>query len=196
LLLSACSVVPPPQGDATRFFLLTAPKNSVLPEKAAQGGVRLGLRSIEMADYLRTRAIVVRRAENELSLDDYNRWAEPLDSGIARLLRANLRATPGVSRVFSQPFPLESDRDFDVAVTVLRCEGSPSGSGRGASHFSAFVEVFSAGINPKLVARFDYVAPDQVWDGRDYGQLAADLSESVNGLAGEIARSIQQQPKP
>ena len=193
-LLSACNVVPPPQSDATRYYLLSAPQLSPGAEKSAPDGIRVGLRSVELADYLRTRRIIVRRGSNELSLEDFNRWAEPLDAGIARVLRTSLIAEPGVARVLVPPFPLEGERDFDVAVTVLRCEGSATGSGRGTAHFSALVEISSGGPNPRVVSRFNFSAPDRPWDGRDFGQLAADLSEAVAGLAREISAALQAHP--
>jgi len=194
LLLAACNVVPPPQGDATRFYLLSNPAISTGRGTAEQRGLRLGLRGVEVADYLRTRSMVVRRGSNELSLDEFNRWAEPLDAGIARVLRTTLAAAPAIGRVVVQPFPLDSDRDYDVNVTVLRCEGAESGGNRGTARFSALVEITSAGPDPHVVARLNYSAPDLPWDGHDFGRLAEDLSQAVSGLAREIISALPASP--
>jgi uncharacterized lipoprotein YmbA len=194
-LLSACNVVPPPQGDYTRFFLLSAPPLPQGAVAAAPHGLRLGLHSVDLAEYLRSRSIAVRQGANELSLDDYNRWGEPLDAGIARVLRINLAAAPNVGSVLAQPFPLDGDRDYDIAVTVLHCEGVRSGGGRGAAHFSAIAEITSGGPNPKVIAHLNYSAPDSKWDGRDYAELAAGLSGAVSGLAHEIAAALPAAPR-
>jgi uncharacterized lipoprotein YmbA len=194
LLVSACNVVPAAQGDFTRYYLLSAPPPPASTVVAAPRGFSLGLRSIDVPEYLRTRSIVVRQGANELKLDEYDRWAEPLEAGITRILRAGLVAAPNVGRVFAQPFPLDGDRDYDIAVTVLHCEGVRSGFIRNTAHFSALAEITTGGPNPKVVARLNYVAPDSKWDGRDCAQLAADLSEAVSGLAREIAAALPPPP--
>jgi hypothetical protein len=195
LLPSACNVVPPAQGDFTRYYLLSAPPVSGSAEVAAPHGFTLGLRSIDVPEYLRTRSIVVRQGANELKLDEYDRWAEPLDAGIGRILRTSLAAAPNVGRVLAQPFPLDGDRDYDIAVTVLHCEGVRSGFIRNSEHFAALVDVTTGGPNPKIVAHLNFAAPDSKWDGHDYAQLAADLSEAVSGLAREIAAALPATPQ-
>ena len=197
-LLPGCNVVPPAQGDFTRFYLLSSPPQPAAAAPAAPAaphGLRLGLRSVAVAEYLRSRSMVVRQGANELSLDEYDRWAEPLDTGIARILRTSLVAAPNVDRVLAQPFPLDGDRDFDIAVTVLQCEGVRPESGRVTSRFSALVEIASVGPRHKVVAHLNFVAPDSSWNGHDYAQLAGDLSEAVSGLAREIVAALPAAPR-
>ena len=193
LLLAACNVVPPAQSDSTRFYVLSSPS---LPAAApSSNGLRLGLLSVDLAEYLRNRSIIVRQGANELVPDDYNRWAESLDAGIMRVLRTSLVAAPNVGRVFAQPFPLDSDRDYDIAVTVLHCEGVRSGLNRAASHFSALVEITSGGPDPRVVTRLNFTAPDSAWNGRDYDELAARLSDAVSGLARGIVAALPAAPR-
>ena len=193
LLLAGCNVVPPAQSDYTRFYVLSSPS---LPAAApAANGLRLGLHSIDLAEYLHTRSIIVRQGANELSPDDFNRWAESLDAGIMRVLRTSLVAAPNVGRVFAQPFPLDSDRDYDITVTVLHCEGVRSGISGNTAHFSAIVEITSGGPNPKVVAHLNFAAPDSPWNGRDYAELAARLSEAASGLASEIVAALPAAPR-
>lgn len=191
LALSGCNVIPPPTADQTRYFVLTSP----VPEKAEaadsspNSGLRIGLRSIELPGYLKTPDIIVRRGSNELALEDFDRWAEPLDAGIARLVRDRLRQDAAVGRIYQEPFPLDADRDYDIAVSVRRCEGDPPGAA-----FEASVEISTAGSSPVLVARQTYVAPAAAWDGRDYGQLAALLSSDIDALAQQIVSMLPKAP--
>ena len=62
--------------------------------------------------------------ENEVEFRDYRRWAEPLDAGVARVLRARLLASPDVAQVYAEPFPADQDRDFDVSVEVTQVRGA------------------------------------------------------------------------
>jgi uncharacterized lipoprotein YmbA len=131
--------------------------------------------------------VAVRRGSNELVLSDYARWAEPLDAAIARMLRGGLEASPAVARVFPQPFPFDAERDCDVSVRILRCEGAVEPNGRAFARFDAEIEVTSAGPNPRLIARKTFAAPAAPWDGQDYSRLAALLGDDVAALGREAA---------
>lgn len=185
LVLAACDVIPPPQADPTRYFVLTSPTPASADSPAPSGGLRIGLRAVELPGYLHSPDMVVRRGENELALEDYDRWAEPLDAAIGRVIRERLRQDPAVARLFSQPFPLDTDRDYDVVVSIRRCEGDA-----GSAVFEASFEIATAGANPRIVARRTYVAPAASWDGHDFGRLAALLSADVDSLAREIASAL------
>ena len=167
LLLAGCGgLIPPPQTDPTRYYVLNGPP----PAPAAVGGqLRVGIRTVELAAYLKSPDMIVRQGTNELVPQDYARWGEPLDAGIGRLLRERLRASAGVGRVYAQPFPLDQDRDCDVAVTILHCEGG-IGAGRTAL-FAATIDVTRAS-DGHLLARRTFVAPEAAWDGKNYAELA------------------------
>jgi len=187
LFLTGCSgLIPPPQTDPTRYYVLTGPP----PAPAAVGGqLRVGLQRVELADYLKSPDMIVRQGTNELTLQDYARWGEPLDAGIARLLRENLRTAVGVGRVFAQPFPLDQDRDCDVAVAILRCEGGTgAGSGR-VARFAATIDITRA-ADGHLLGRRMFVAPDAAWDGKNFAQLAALLSADIDALGREIVAAL------
>ena len=90
-----------------------------------------------------------------------------------------------MARLYTQPFPLDADRDYDVAVTILRCEGGTASRGRIAD-FAAIIEITTAGAEPHVVARRTFVAPAAAWDGGNFAQLAALLSADVDALGQEI----------
>ena len=191
LAQSGCNVAQPAQDDPTRYFVLSDPAVPAgLSPSAA--GARIGLRSIRLESYLRRREIVVRTGENEVEFRDFRRWAEPLDTAVARVLRAKLQALPGVAQVVTEPFPVDLDRDYDVTVEVRRCEGLASRSGHYAASFEATIEVSTTGSSPRVIARRAFSAPDAAWDGSDFDRLAALLSADVAGLGQEIAGALPQ----
>jgi len=187
--LAACDVIPPPQEDSTRYYVLSdgAAAAAAAP---AQGAARIGLRSVRLEGYLKNRDMVVRMAANEVSFRDYRRWAEPLDAAVTRMLRASLLASPSVAQVYSEPFLSEQERDYDVSVEVLRCEGDATRSGRTVASLTAVVEVSTAGAGPRVVARKVFVAPAAAWDGTNFDQLASLLSRDVAALGQEILADI------
>jgi hypothetical protein len=109
---------------------------------------------------------------------------------VAHILAARLLAGPAVAEVWTEPFPIEQERDYDVSIQVTRFEGALEGSGRYTASLSATVEVYTAGASPRLVARKMFVAPDQAWDGRDFDHLAGLLSIDVVGLARAILAEL------
>lgn len=188
--LAGCNVIPPPTEDPTRYYVLSSPALTGVSAPAA-GALVLGLRNVDAAPYLKKGTLVVRTGENEITFPNDARWGVPIEQDIARALRGSLSAAPSVGRVLAQPFPFEGKRDYDVHVHVLRCEGVKSSGNNGAkASFSAMIEVTSTAEGAPLVARKLFVAPEATWDGKDFAQLAAQLSTAVAALGGEVASLV------
>ena len=188
--LAGCNVAQPAQDDPTRYFILSGPAGQPGRPSAAPGGARVGLVTVRLEGYLKRREMVVRMGENEVQFRDFRLWAEPLDRAITRVVKASLLQSAGVAQVYTDPFPADSVRDYDVAIEVSRCEGSASRSGSYAARFTATIEVSTAGPNPHVVARKLFVAPAAAWDGENFGQLASLLSSDAAALGQEVASEI------
>lgn len=187
LLVTGCNVIPAPTADTTRYYVLSAPSAGAAGAQPINGGLRIGLRNVDLAPYLKKGSLVVRTGENELSFPPEARWAEPLEQEILHTLRAQLLASPTVGRVFVQPFPFEEPRDFDVSVRLLRAEGLLSAAGgAGVVRLVAMIEVTRIGALGEVVARRRFVAPETAWDGKDFSQLAARLSAAVAALSEDV----------
>jgi uncharacterized lipoprotein YmbA len=181
---TGCNVIPASQPDTTRYFVLnsaaaTPAPGAAVPEKRWA----LGLRTVEVPEFLHGRSMVVRVAGSEVRLVDEARWAEPLAAGIERVLRENLEARAEVARVIPMARASDEPRDCDVQVRVLRCEGDRAG---GVARLVAAVEIYATGPKAERRAREVFTAEIPDWNGKDYAQLAAKLSEAVDSLAGRI----------
>jgi uncharacterized lipoprotein YmbA len=184
VLVAGCNVVPPPQADPTRFYVLASP--SPATPGAGVKLKRINLRPVEVASYLRSRPIVVRRGDNEVQFRDYARWGEPLEQGVGRVLRDALLASGAagsvsvassrVGRVVGEP---------DLVVNVQACEGGADGSVR----FEAAWELLS-GADSSVLARGNFKADGLKWDGRQEAAIAAAVSQGVVALASEITAAL------
>jgi hypothetical protein len=67
---------------------------------------------------------VVQVAPNRVVLDEFNRWAAPLDDGIARVIAGNLGVLLGTPRVATAPFAGFAS-PCRVAIDVQRFESVP-----------------------------------------------------------------------
>lgn len=187
--LAGCNVMPPAQEDATRYFVLSD-NTAAAQAQMAQGGLRIGLHPVALENYLDHKVMVMRTGANEVRFEDYRRWAEPLDVGVARILKSTLLSSPDVAQVFVEPFPVDQERDFDVTVKVVRCEGAAAPDGGHVASLEATFEVAAQGAAPHVVYRKVFAAPEEAWDGSDYGRLAALLSKEVGALGRAVLAGI------
>lgn len=186
-MLGGCSsLLPQASPDTTRYFVLSSPPSAESGVVKAGGRLQIGLRPVELPAYLRsTKSMVVRDGGNEIRYQDFSRWAEPLDSGVNRVLKERLLASSEVAGVVAHPMRADVMRDYDVTVRVIRCEG-----GGGLAKFSASYDIVSTTESGKAVASKTFAAPESPWDGKDFGELARLLSESVAALSERIVADL------
>jgi uncharacterized lipoprotein YmbA len=96
-----------------RFFVLRTLAEPPVPGAAAPPAL-VGLLPVALPGYLERPQLITWVAPGELRVDEYLRWAEPLDAGLGRTLAANLEVLLPESRVIRSPWPAS-------ASTRLRC---------------------------------------------------------------------------
>ncbi len=190
LFLSGCQIIPDPVEDPTRHYVLTAPESAPAAVPATDG-LRLGLRPVELPSYLRNRSLVVREGPNELAYIDYARWAEAIDLGVARIVRAGLLGAPGVTRVDLHPFPFEAQHDYEIAIRITRCEGVAN-AGAFIASFAAVIEFTTD--DGTVIARRHFSPPSAPWDGQDHAALVSALSQAAAHLAQEVIAALPANP--
>lgn len=181
--LTGCSLLPEATSDPTRFYVLSTDAVRTAPQPAAPV---VHLREIELASYLKSRPVVVRRGNNEIEFREFALWGETLDLGIARVLREELLARGKVSAVTSSLRRELGSPEVTLTVRVLACEGAASG----AIVFRAVWELARIGTTPGPIGQGDYRPTDLRWDGKNEATLAEQLSAAVSGLAGEISAAL------
>jgi hypothetical protein len=68
---------------------------------------------------------VVSTGANTVSIDEFNRWASPLQGNISRVVAENLVLLLGTQRVSQFQQSLNLDADFRVAIEVQSFESAP-----------------------------------------------------------------------
>lgn len=185
--LGGCALLRP-HADPTRFYVLTAP--TAPPKPAVDGefkGWRVGLRPVEVPSYLRTKFMVVRTGTNEIHFADFDRWAEPLDQGISRVLKETLGSARNVESVALNSHG-DASLDYEVTIQILACHGMRVPTGKSSIRFAAMWEVQAVGTNSIEIKRGSFTADAADWDGNNYSQLATQLSAAV-AVAGKTLAS-------
>lgn len=184
---TACQIVPEAKPDPTRFFVLEDPGASAGSLNSEPHGATIGLLSIRLPVYLAdSRAIAISSPSQEIEFRDFERWAESLDEGIKRVLQSALGRSSNVSRVLTLPFGADVNRDYDIQVKVIDCEGFTSGGSQSA-RFACEYSIMN--LEGKLVAHGIYEATPAAWNGTP-GNLAQLLSAAIVEGATVIADAI------
>jgi len=186
--------VPQPKADPTRFYLLIpiapAAKGPAAPEEI----FRVRLKEVELPAYLQSKSLAVRSRATEVVYEEFHRWAEPLDEGIARVLAKDLSAlSDGKWMVRSRD---SAAPDFEIALRITACEGVKDAEETGSSSFGATWEVTAIRAQGSAaVKRGVFEAAPTAWDGRDYGALVERLSLALAELARKIDGILEEAPR-
>jgi uncharacterized lipoprotein YmbA len=191
LLLGGCKILPEASSDPTRYYVLSGPATAELSASKPAGTRQIGLRPVELPGYLHNhKDMVVRTGPNELRFQEFALWAEPLETGVNRVLKEQLLSTDTIGGVTTYPFSVDIKRDYDVVIHVLACEGLVQGDRPGVARFAATYDIIAAGAGGQVIVRRTFTAPDQSWDGTNFSALARLLSEAVAKLSADIAANL------
>jgi uncharacterized lipoprotein YmbA len=119
VLAAGCSTPPP-----SRFYTL-APTATATSQ---QSSLVVAVGPVTVPSDVDRPEFVVSTGPNEVRLDDFNRWASPLQEGLARAIAENLVALLGTPRVVRFPQTLATEPDYRVVVEVRTFESTPGKS--------------------------------------------------------------------
>jgi uncharacterized lipoprotein YmbA len=170
----------------TRFFVLvaTVPASGGL-EGAATGAVVVVERPLLPA-YLNRPQLVSYRAPGEVAIAPFSRWAEPLDTGIARVVAENLQRLWPAARVVAGEVPPGVASPLRLRLRVQRFEGGPDP----AVQLEGFWSLAAADEQVVSSGAIHAKAP---WHGDD-DALAAALSTLLADAARTIAAAGEPGP--
>ncbi len=135
LLLSGCISLPnSPISPTPRFYMLSAINKIHVSKKInITPGVIIGVGPVKIPEYLDRPQMVTRDKEGALKFDEFDRWGEYLDLGMARLIRESLTVKfPGAKttlypwgsslavkyQVILEVVQLDSELDRDMFIVV------------------------------------------------------------------------------
>jgi uncharacterized lipoprotein YmbA len=191
LLLGGCKILPEATSDPTRYYVLSGPASAELLATKPAGTHQIGLRPVELPGYLRNhKDMVVRTSANELRFQEFALWAEPLETGVSRVIKERLLSTAAIGGITTYPFSIDIKRDYDVVVRVLNCEGLVHGDKPGVARFAATYDIVAAGAGGQVIVRRTFTAPDQSWDGTNFSALARLLSDDIAKLSEDITANL------
>lgn len=106
---------------ASRFYTLTATTTPA----ATSSDLSVVVGPVSVPAVIDRPEIVVSTGPNQVRLDEFNRWASPLQNNIARVVADNLIAMLGTMRVTLFPQTLSADADYRAVIEVQRFDSAP-----------------------------------------------------------------------
>ena len=128
--------------------------------------------------------IVVTTSPNQVQLDEFNRWASPLQGNIGRVVADNLASILGTARVSLFPQTMSAAADYRVAIQVQKFDTAPGD----AASLEALWTVTRAKDGTTQTGRTSVreSSPSGGYDG-----VAAAHSRGLARLSRDIADAIQ-----
>jgi len=182
--LAGCGSFFAPRVDPSRFFVLSVRPAPDLDLPAWVRARSYGVGPISLPQYLERPSVVTRVSESEIRPTHQDRWAEPIDKGVMRVLREDLRRCLDAPRVIAFPWYAGDRPDLAVSVDVQRFEREASGSAYLSAHWSVRDPATGRSlIRGDTVARRDPASADE-------GGSVEAQSDLLLQLAREIAEGI------
>jgi uncharacterized lipoprotein YmbA len=177
--LGACGTTPP-----SRFYALEPMPEAAQPG-ADTGALSVNVGPVVVAEGLDRAQMVTRLGPNQLDLREYERWAEPLDENILRVLAENLSVVLKSQRIGTIPDSETHESSWLVTVNVLTFEAGTDGQATLAARW----RLYKPGeLAPSTTRKSVLVAP---MPSRDGAGLAAAMSSNLAALARDIAAALQ-----
>jgi uncharacterized protein len=176
-LSAGCSSSP------SRFYTLS-PSAPPSPPALAIAKIAVVVGPITIPAIVDVPQIVVRQDANQVTLDEFNRWASPLRNNIAQVVAGDLTALLGTASVSQILTP---DADFRVAIDVQTFESAPGQ----AATLSAVWVIHRIKDGKTVTGRttdreaslekgYDALAAAH---SRALGKLSQDIADAIRGLA-------------
>lgn len=128
--------------------------------------------------------IVVSTSANQVSVDDFNRWASPLQDNLARVVAENLVALLGTPRVTLFPQTLATEVDYRVQIEIRNFESAPGKS-------AALDAVWTVRRTKDGKTETGRTSAREKVDADGYEALAAAHSRGVARLSQDIADVVR-----
>lgn len=151
----------------------------------SSGGTVVLVRRVEVPAYLAKTTLVTMRGGIEVQYAATERWAEPLDQGLARAVAEDLTRNPRIKAYGFSPGASSVDHSYDVWIRIERFEGNDEGKVELRAHWS----VSSTGSSTPIAGRTVDLHRSG-WQPGDYPGLVRLLSDEVGEMSRQIARAI------
>lgn len=179
LALSACGSSPP-----VHYYSLDAIEKSYQTD--ADNALAMGLGPLRMPEYLSRSRIVTRGSNSEVLVDDFNRWAEPVDDAMHRIVAANVDSLLDGVVVIAFPYSHVAELDYQLIGRIDEFHSDQGGRVVLLVQWGILAPDSDFVVHPRRV-RYE----TQASDPGDHGSIARAMSEAIAEFSRDIASEFE-----
>jgi uncharacterized lipoprotein YmbA len=184
VLLSACAGGSSPPN---RYYVLNAAAGSpATGPGTAQRGPLIGVAPVNLPGYLDQPGITTRATGNEVTRAEFDRWAGPLGSEVARVTGENLSVMVPTERLTVGQAGRSVPYDYLVELEIVTFERDQGGTVQLVARWSLFRE------NGDRLATMRTSRISKTTAGSDYNSDVAAMSGALEDLCRDIASAIRE----
>lgn len=181
LTIVACGSSPP-----VRYFSLEAENTNAV--SARPGAPLMSIGPLRFPEYLSRTQFVTRAHGNEMIVDDFTRWAEPLDQAVHRVIAADVDAR--VDNIVVTAFPSASRGEFRYRLvgTIVRLDVDHNREAQLSVQWAVADSDGTMIVAPRrshFVSRAASSSP---------GDMVGAISDTIAQFSREIADEVGQMP--
>src|SRR5215472_11811439 len=172
LFAAGCSSPP------AKFYTLSA----VAPPVSTPSKVAVLVGPVAVPSVIDRPQIVVTSSANQVTVDEFSRWASPVQDNLTRVVADNLAALLGTPRVTLSQSSLGADVEYRVQIEVRSFESAPG-------KYTALDAVWSVKRLKDGKTETGRTSVRESVDGEGYEALAAAHSRGIAKMSQEIAET-------
>ena len=165
---------------ASRFYTLSAASGSA----ATSSNVSIAVGPVTVPAVVDRPQIVVNVGPNQVRMEEFSRWAAPLQNNIARVVTDNLVQMLGTPRVTSSAQTLSADADYRAAVEVQSFQSTPGEA-------AVLDAVWTVRRSKDGKAETGRTSVRETVQEKSYDALAAAHSRALARLSQDIAAAVR-----
>ena len=186
LLLSGCISLPnSPISPTPRFYMLSAINETQVSKKInIPADVLIGVGPVKIPGYLDRPQMVTKDKEGVLKFDEFDRWGESLDRGLARLVREDLTGKLPGTKLVLYPWGSEVAVNYQVTLEVVKLDSEIDRDMSFVVQWTVIDVQNSKTVIIKSSVFHQPIIP------QNYSGLAKTLSASCASLSHQIAQTL------
>ncbi len=183
LTTAGCSATAPSQ-----YYLLSPIKDTATVSFPEVDKIQvIGVGPIKFPKYFNRAQLIRFSGANKVVVEEFKRWAEPVDQNFTRVLRTNLTMLLASSYAIDYPWKRAMNVQYQVTLDIYQFETDPDGSVNVKANWAIFN--LKKGKKLEVVRKFSY---GKKIDGIDYEKIVAEQSRALELLSRDIATEMQK----
>ncbi len=185
-LLTGCSTT----SQSSRFYLMSPLQETLEQSRMITTQPLLGISSVGLADYLDRPQILVRNGPHRLELNEFDRWAGPLQENLRSVLSRSLEQHFGAEQVIVAPWHDALRPAYELSLQIDQLDATQAGDLTLRGRWTLY-----APAGRRLVA-LGRISLREVIAGADAEAIVAATAVVVARLGDRLAKQISPHLKP